>query len=149
MERRKDSEDNQEDADATEVNTNNSSSSSSDKIVFRKQNIRTNEFHKPSFNKSVSVRKQLLERTDAECNESSTSEKPILKGSKVIMPEYVIGQKVATNKNKKKKLNTNDGEARADDKNQNQKPLLQHLFDDDEGDEGRNDDDDDDDMNVD
>lgn len=136
MERRKDSDDNQDD---TDMDTDTKDSSCG-KITFKKQNNRPKECQKPSFNKSVSVRKQ-IECTKS--NESETSEKPMLKGSKVIMPEYVIGQKVASNKTKKNKLSTGCKTQSSDtkqNKQQSQKPHLQHLFDDDGEDQDHNDD---------
>lgn len=139
MERRKDSDDNQDegtmDTDANDLPC--------DKILFKNQNNRSKECQKPSFNRSVTVRKQ-IECTDTKSNESETSEKPMLKGSKVIMPEYVIGQKMASNKTKKNKSCTSS-EAQGSDtkqgKQQNQKPLLQHLFDDEDEDQDQDDDD--------
>lgn len=146
MERRKDSDDNPDDASAMDTDGNESSRG---KILFKRQNNqRPREgWQKPSFNKSVSVRRQ-IECTDTASNESATSEKPMLKGSKVVMPEYVIGQKVASNKTKKSKLSsssgssTQTGDTKDTGKQQNQKPLLQHLFDEDQ-------DQDDDDNDVD
>lgn len=142
MERRKDTDDGQDDASAMDADANDSSRG---KILFKKQNHR----QKPSFNKSVSVRKQ-LECTDTASNESSESgEKPMLKGSKVVMPEYVIGQKVSSSKTKKTKLSSSSSKTQTDEtkssKQQNQKPHLQHLFDEEE-DEDQNLDDDDDKM---
>lgn len=137
MERRKDSEDNQDDASAMDTDG---------KIMFKKQN---NQRQKPSFNKSVSLRKQ-IESTSTESHESESSDKPTLKGSKVIMPEYVIGQRVSSSKTKKTKLSSSSSSSTTqtgDTKSskQNQKPLLQHLFDEeqdeDEDDSERMDDD--------
>lgn len=137
MERRKDSEDHQDDASAMDTDG---------KIMFKKQN---NQRQKPSFNKSVSLRKQ-IESTSTDSHESESSDKPTLKGSKVIMPEYVIGQKVSSSKTKKTKLSSSSSSSitqTGDTKSskQNQKPLLQHLFDEeqdeDEDDSERMDDD--------
>lgn len=145
MERRRDSEEpsalHSQNDDAMDTDANDMPS---DKIAFKKQNNHSKEWQKPSFNKSVSLRR-LIEHTDTQSNESVASEKPILKGSKVIMPEYVIGQKGTKNtKIKKLKLNTS-GKTQAEDikasKQPNQKPHLQHLFDD--ADENEDDDDDD------
>lgn len=138
MERRKDSED-----DSNAMDTSANESLSSGKILFKKQSNRPKESPKPSFNTSVSVRKQ-IEWNDSRSSETVTSEKPTLKGSKVVMPEYVIGKKIASNKAKRNKLDTSE-EAEAGDakssKQQNQKPHLQHLFD-------EEDEDDDDEMNI-
>lgn len=137
MERRKDSEDLQDDASTMDTDG---------KIMFKKQN---NQRQKPSFNKSVSLRKQ-IESTSTDSHESESSDKPTLKGSKVIMPEYVIGQKVSSSKTKKTKLSSSSSSSTTqtgDTKSskQNQKPLLQHLFDEeqdeDEDDSERMDDD--------
>lgn len=115
IERRKDAE--QDDAMDTDDHP-------SGKIVFKKR-TNANE-RKPSFNHSASLRK------DVEHTSNVSDEKSILKGSKVVMPEYVIGQKVS--KKTKKKLNT----AAATDTNTasgQKKPLLQHLFDEEEEEE--------------
>lgn len=148
MERRKDSEDDQ---DAAAMDTDaNESSSSSGSILFKKQSNRSKEWQKPSFNKSVAVRKQ-LECSDSASNATVTSDRPTLKGSKVIMPEYVIGKKTASTKAKKTKLDiSGDGlvDAKKSNKQQTQTPHLQHLFDEEE-DAENDDDDDDDEMNND
>lgn len=132
MERRKDSDDNQDD----DVSAMDTDGNGRGKILFKKQNTQRSKdgWQKPSFNKSVSVRKQ-IECTDTKSNECETSEKPTLKGSKVIMPEYVIGQKVTNVKTKKNKLNSSSSTQTSDtkqSKQQSQKPQLHHLFDEDE-----------------
>lgn len=99
--------------------------SSSGKIVFKKRDPK--EIRKPSFNKSVTVRKQ-IEPYD-EVDESI--DKPILKGSKVVMPEYVIGQK-KTNKTKRKSNSDSPSDSKGKKLDGKIKPLLQHLFDQDE-----------------
>lgn len=100
--------------------------SPSGKIVFKKQNS-SKEYRKPSFNQSVPLRKEMERR---ETNEE-TGEKAVLKGSKVVMPEYVIGQKIQ--KQNKRKVNT---ESTADSKKSGKSgPTLQHLFDEEEEDE--------------
>lgn len=54
---------------------------SSNKIVFNRK--------KPKFNQSVSLRKDAeIVAADSQCD------KAVLKGSKLVMPEYVIGQKL-------------------------------------------------------
>lgn len=134
MERRKESEEHRDDASAMDTDGNDSSCG---KVLFKKQsNQRSKEvWQKPSFNKSVSLRKQ-IECTNTESTESEASDKPMLKGSKVIMPEYVIGQKVSSSKTKKHKLSSSTNSTQTSDtkqsKQQNQKPLLQHLFDEDQ-----------------
>lgn len=121
MERRKDSEDNQDDASAMDTDG---------KILFNKQSNQ-----KPSFNKSVSLRKQ-IECTDTHSNESEIGDKPSLKGSKVIMPEYVVGQRASSSKMKRNKLSSSTNSTQTGDskqsKQQSQKPHLQHLFDEDQ-----------------
>lgn len=140
MERRKDSEDEL----AMDTGAANESSSSG-KILFKRQTNRSKEWQKPSFNKSVPIRKQ-IECSDGTTNETVASAKPTLKGSKVIMPEYVIGKKISSTKTKRNKLDTSGetsvGDAKSS-KQQNQKPHLQHLFD------AEEDDDEDDEMNND
>lgn len=81
------------------------------KIVF-KQRRRADLATK--FNQSVSLKAQLGDTSSGEA-----SEKAILKGSKVVMPEYVIGQKVA----KDKKIRQ-----RSTDKVDHSKLKLNHLF---------------------
>lgn len=90
------------------------------KIVFERQH-NSSERRKPSFNSSVAVRKEIESKNDSD----ELGEKPILKGSKVVMPEYVIGQKL-TNKTKKRSSTqiVADSEQPAE-----RKPHLQHLFD--------------------
>lgn len=118
IEKRKDAEEEKraiENAMDTEDNT-------SGKIVFRKQNS-SRDHRKPSFNSLAALRKEINDDT------GESEDKAILKGSKVVMPEYVIGQKVQkkikTNLNKKSNTDTK--------KSDGQKiPLLQHLFDEEE-----------------
>lgn len=94
------------------------------KIVFKKQSS-SKEYRKPSFSHSASLRQKI--DTNVESGEKST-----LKGSKVVMPEYVIGQKVSS------KTKTKAIKHSADDSNKSsgsKKPLLQHLFDEEEEEE--------------
>lgn len=136
MERRRDSEepsDQHNRRDDDEAMDTDAKDSCGDKLLFKRQSNSSKEWRKPSFNKSVSLRKQ-IEHTDTGSAANTSDEKPSLRGSKVVMPEYVIGQKVAnSNKAKKTNLNISCGSSQASDtkpsKQQNQKPLLQHLFD--------------------
>lgn len=89
---------------------------SDDKIFFNSRNR-----SRPSFNKSVPL-KRALERND------KIEEKSSMKGSKVMMPEYVIGQKAQSKIRKKTDKSTTE-----EDDKQN-KLRLQHLFDEDEED---------------
>lgn len=123
MEKRKDIE---EDTRSTN-NAMDTDDSSNAKIVFKKRDPK--EIRKPSFHSSVSVRKQI---EPSEGDESS--DKPILKGSKVVMPEYVIGQK-KTNKTKRKLNSDSPSETKDRKLDGKNKPLLQHLFDQDEEEE--------------
>lgn len=111
IEKRKDAEC-QDNSDDDMIIGNNSD----DKIVFQSR-----KRSRPSFNKSIPLKRE-LERDD------QIEEKSSMKGSKVVMPEYVFGQK-AQNKIRKK---TNTSTTEIDDK-QN-KLRLQHLFDEDEED---------------
>ena len=61
-----------------------------DKIVFKRKSTRRNEM----FNKSVKLQ-------DVAENDSGEVDKAILRGSKLLMPEYVIGQKVKKSNKKK------------------------------------------------
>lgn len=92
------------------------------KIVFRKQSS-AREHRKPSFKQSVALRKEI------EVNSAESEEKAILKGSKVVMPEYVIGQK-----KQKKSRNKPSAASMADTKHSDgtNKPQLQHLFEEEE-----------------
>lgn len=97
---------------------------SSGKIVFRKQTS-AREHRKPSFNQSTALRK------DIEVSSAESEEKAILKGSKVVMPEYVIGQS-----KQKKNRNRPTVDSTAHTKNTDgNKPHLQHLFDEEDEDE--------------
>lgn len=98
-------------------------SSDSGKIVFkqRRRLPATGSASVAKFNQSVHLR-AIVESGSAEEN----ADKPVLRGSKVLMPEYVIGQKVA----KEKKSRTLG--AGGSSKNQLK---LGHLFDEEEGDD--------------
>lgn len=117
IEKRKDAEQDEERAfnDAME-----SDHISRGKVLFKKQ-TNASERRKPSFNASVTLRKELDSKNDSD----DFGEKAILKGSKVVMPEYVIGQKLA-NKTKKRSNTQTDADSR---KSNDHKPHLQHLFD--------------------
>lgn len=119
IEKRKDAE---AERDAMDIDDN-----SSDKIVFKKQ-ISSKEHRKPSFSHSVSLRKEIELRDKDE----TTGEKAILKGSKVLMPEYVIGQKVPKQNKRKANVESTDNIKKSDGKN---RPTLQHLFDEEEEEE--------------
>lgn len=88
-------------------------SQTSNKILFknRKRNVSSPS---STFNSSVTLK--------AAVEGEVTEEKAVLKGSKVVMPEYVIGQKI--NKDKKVKRLT------ATNPNKNQEKILKlgHLF---------------------
>lgn len=103
--------------------------SSSGKITFKKQSS-SSDIRKPSFNKSVSVRKQIEIRNEG----NDMDDKAILKGSKVVMPEYVIGQK-KSNKIKRKFDSDKSSDTMEKKSDGKTKPLLQHLFDEDEDEE--------------
>lgn len=66
----------------------------------------------------------IKDRTKQDSDEEADS-KVVLKGSKVVMPEYVIGQKVKKNKNK---LKTNSSAVKVKSKEMK----LNHLLDDEE-----------------
>lgn len=87
----------------------------SDKIVFKSR---------AKSSGSAALRRQLDDKSDDD-------DKPILKGSKLVMPEYVIGQKKQT-ANKRKSSTITETSKR--EKSQT-KPHLQHLFEEDEDDE--------------
>ncbi|XP_031619978.1 protein TSSC4 [Contarinia nasturtii] len=118
IERRKDME---EEKRARENEMDCDDDSSSGKIVFKKRTSSVDN-RKPSFNQSTALRKEIEESDDR--NESDA--KAVLKGSKVIMPEYVIGQKIQKKVNKKLNATSTANTQQSDGKN---KPHLQHLFD--------------------
>lgn len=75
---------------------------------------------KITFNRSANIRRNLRHHTD---EDDSSNEKPKLKGSKLIMPEYVVGQKIKPAETKKSKKVVKDS----------RKVLnLSHLMEDDE-----------------
>lgn len=96
------------------------SEDAANKIVFKSRSKSNSS--RPSFNKSVALRNELEHNLVDE-------EKPILKGSKLLMPEYVIGQKSQTKLKRKSSTSTsNESDQRTESKNK-PKPHLQHLFD--------------------
>lgn len=76
-------------------------------------------------------RTSIKPRPNQESDEEADN-KIVLKGSKVVMPEYVIGQKVKKNKNK---LKTNSSAAKIKSKEMK----LNHLLDDEENDDNLDD----------
>lgn len=120
MEKRKDTEEGSYSRDKA-MDTDDVSNS---KVVFKKQSS-SKEHRKPSFNQSALLRRKI--DTNQESDEKST-----LKGSKVVMPEYVIGQKVS-NKTKNKAIKHQAADTIQSGREK--KPHLQHLFDDEEEDE--------------
>lgn len=121
IEKRKDIEEEQKRAHGNAMEINDDGSSG--KVLFKKQHRLIEHRKPPSFNQSALLRK-MIEKSD---NRMESIVKPILKGSKVVMPEYVIGQKV--HKKNKVKLNT-ESTANMQKSDGKAKPLLQHLFDD-------------------
>lgn len=99
--------------------------SACEKIVFKKQQSNSRDHRKPSFNQSVPLQKEIERRDRGE----ETGEKAILKGSKVVMPEYVIGQKVQKTNKRKISAESTGSSKKSDGKN---RPTLQHLFDEEE-----------------
>lgn len=95
--------------------------SSSQKITFKRKNPNRTM---PTFNQSVPLRVN-IEKTD----ESVPGEKPILKGTKVVMPEYVIGQKV---KEKRPRKSATPSKTRIIEPKVKNSLQLQHLFEEDE-----------------
>lgn len=94
-----------------------SDASSDGKIVFKqRRRIADGSSSAASYNLSTHL------KTIAESGAQET-EKPVLRGSKVLMPEYVIGQKVRQTKEKPKKSG-----GKSNDANQLK---LGHLFEDD------------------
>lgn len=101
---------------------------SSGKIVFKRQSS-SSKFRKPSFNQSAALRNEIEE------SGTGSEERAVLKGSKVLMPEYVIGQKKP--KISRTKINA-DSTAQAKKSDGKNKPQLQHLFDEEEEEEDGN-----------
>lgn len=117
MEKRKDSE---QETDSREM-TIDADDESNSKLIFKRQRT-SKDRRNPSFNSSVSLR----EKVDSH---DESAEKSTLKGSKVLMPEYVIGQKVSGKAKRIKMANS----AETSKKSETQKrPTLQHLFDEEE-----------------
>lgn len=77
--------------------------------------------------RTSSIKARTIDDSDEE-----TDNKVVLKGSKVVMPEYVIGQKVKKNKNK---VRTNTLAVKIKSKEMK----LNHLFDDEDNDDGLDD----------
>lgn len=102
IEKRKESE--QDEADEDDKST--------DKIVFKSK--------RPSFHKSVPLRTKIFDDTAKDDDHKS-----VLKGSKLLMPEYVIGQKV---EHKKRKSMPSTSHSQGSDKKSRNQPQLQHLF---------------------
>lgn len=96
--------------------------SASGKIVFKKQS-NTSKYRKPSFNQSAVLRNEIDE------SDADAEERAVLKGSKVVMPEYVIGQKKPKISRTK---TTTDSTAQPKKTDGNNKPQLKHLFEEDD-----------------
>lgn len=77
--------------------------------------------------RTSSIKARTIDDSDEE-----TDNKVVLKGSKVVMPEYVIGQKVKKNKNK---VRTNTSAVKIKSKEMK----LNHLFDDEDNDDSLDD----------
>lgn len=77
--------------------------------------------------RTPSIKARTIEDSDEEADN-----KVVLKGSKVVMPEYVVGQKIKKNKNK---LRTNTSAVKIKSKEMK----LNHLFDDEENDDNLDD----------
>lgn len=93
----------------------------SDKIVFSKRK-------KPLFNQSTSVRKAVETRST-----DNDEEKSVMKGSKLVMPEYVIGAKLKTKE--KKRSHSSSSEKSGKEKGSKKKVLqLRHLMEDEDED---------------
>lgn len=99
--------------------------SENNKIVFNRRDANSRQ---PTFKKSVGLRKQ-IERDDDDTD--PVDQKVTFRGSKMVMPEYVIGQKAKKTK-KLPSASSTSTDARQTKAN---KPQLQHLFDNEEDDE--------------
>lgn len=85
----------------------------------------TNETH-VVFNRSNRLKNQIDNLTK---ESKSPDNKSILKGSKVLMPEYVIGE--TSNKIKKNKLSLKNNKEKGSTISSNNSLKLDHLFEDD------------------
>lgn len=94
----------------------------SDKIVFRNR-------RKPTFNQTATLRKEVSTETAAD-----EPEKSVLKGSKLVMPEYVIGAKQKT-KDKKRTHATASGSTEKSTGSKQRVLQLQHLMDEEDEDD--------------
>lgn len=113
--------------DGDDVDMAEEGQGSSDKIVFKSRK-------RPSFNQSVPLKISLDKPAQ---DEKSDDHKSIMKGSRVLMPEYVIGQK-SSQKDKKKKSVSFSSPKQSKSPQAPKALQLDHLF------EGEDDDDDDD-----
>lgn len=83
-----------------------------------------------TFNRSVALDRSLGDSVTEECD----LEKPVFRGSKVLMPEYVIGQKVKNGSRQKANKATDDAEAGGKSK----MLKLGHLFENEDDNEDEN-----------
>lgn len=92
----------------------------SDKVVFKNRK-------KPTFSQSATLKKAVESPVEED------AEKAVLKGSKLVMPEYVIGRRTKS-KNKKRPMSTSVSEASNKDASAKKKQMLQlqHLLEDDD-----------------
>lgn len=97
----------------------------SGKIVFNTRK-RSNQDGVPTFNQSAHLKSAL---EPAESDAADNVEKSVLKGSKVQMPEYIIGKKPAGDKKRK------DRPAKDSNKASGAALKLDHLLDQDDADE--------------
>lgn len=87
-----------------------------DKIVFNSK--------RPRFQQSVSLRT----KSDVDNSSCDLDQKSTMRGSKTLMPEYVIGQKLQSKKRKPSTMSSSRG-GKSGKETKRSQPKLQHLFD--------------------
>lgn len=98
------------------------------RIVFNR--TATANSRQPMFRKSAGLRKQVRAPDD----DDSADQKTVFRGSKTVMPEYVIGQK-PTKAKKPSGVASEASGSRRSETSAKQKLQLQHLFDEEEEDD--------------
>lgn len=109
----------QSDSSDTDADTVDIEQGTSSKIVF-------NQRKKVRFNRSVQYH-QLRDELEQSKTTDTVEDRAVMKGSKVVLPEYVVGQK-NTHKEKRKKPSTVSAVSSSSDK----QLKLQHLMDENE-----------------
>lgn len=94
------------------------------KITFKRKSSNLNEKQRSSLKRSIALREEIQPDDN---DEDASDHKSVLKGSKVLMPEYVIGQKTAKIKKSSSKQHKTISTEQSEGEN-TKKLHLQHLF---------------------